>query len=44
MPFVKFLVRVQDVFQLLAFVSNGFRLPRPQAPPGNRARGLIALP
>ena len=28
MPLMEFLVRVQDVLQLLAFVSNGLRLPR----------------
>jgi hypothetical protein len=28
MPFMEFLVRVQDVFQLLAFVSNGRHLSR----------------
>jgi hypothetical protein len=28
MPLMEFLVRVQNVFQLLAFVSNGLRLPR----------------
>ena len=44
MPLMEFLVRVQDIFQLLAFVSNVLRLPRPQAPPGNRTRGLMAMP
>jgi hypothetical protein len=29
MPFMKFLVRVQNVLEILAFVSNDFRLPRP---------------
>ena len=44
MALMEFLVRVQNVFQLLAFVSNGLRLPRPLAPPGIRASGLIAFP
>jgi hypothetical protein len=44
MPFVEFLVRIQNVFQLLAFVSNVFRLPWPQAPPDNRASSSIAMP
>jgi hypothetical protein len=43
MPFVKFLVRVQNVLQLLALVSNGLRLPLPQVLLGNRATGSMAL-
>ena len=43
-PLMEFLVRVQNVFELLAFVSNRLRLPRPQAPPGNRVSSPIALP
>jgi hypothetical protein len=35
MALMEFLVRVQDVFQLLAFVSNGLRLPRLSLPPHN---------
>jgi hypothetical protein len=34
---MEFLVRVQDVFELLAFVSNGLRLPRPPVARGNSA-------
>ncbi len=44
MPFMEFFVRVQNVLELFAFMSNGLRLPRPQAPPGNRTSGLTALP
>jgi hypothetical protein len=40
---MEFLVRLQDVFQLLAFVSNVVRLPWPQAPPNNWNDSPMAL-
>jgi hypothetical protein len=40
---MKFLVRVQDVFQFLAFVSNDLRLPRPRVSPGNTSNGSVAM-
>jgi hypothetical protein len=40
---MEFLVRVQDVFQFLAFVSNDLRLPRPRVSPGNASNGSIAM-
>jgi hypothetical protein len=30
MPFMKSLMRVQNVFELFAFMSNDLRLPRPR--------------
>jgi len=36
-------MRIEDVLQLLAFVSNVIRLPWPQVPPRNRAGGLMVL-
>jgi hypothetical protein len=35
---MEFLVRFQNVLELLAFVSNGVRLPGPGALPGSEAR------
>ena len=43
-PFMEFLVRVQNILQLLAFVSNGLRLPRPQVSRGNRSAPVAAWP
>ena len=43
-PLMEFLVRVQNVFELLAFVSNVFRLPRPQVSPGISSIGPLPCP
>jgi len=40
MALMEFLVRVQNVLQLFAFVSNSLRLPRPQVPLDSRVGAL----
>jgi protein O-mannosyl-transferase len=44
MPFVKFLVRVQDIFEFLALMSDSFGLPGLHPPDRNSTCGSLALP